>query len=868
MHESAPCKSMSQDVGTQTSCPAEFSSCNLHPEHPFTTAHLAEALAEGTRLLMAAPESTAPKRQQTTQLPAGIRATPWTLLTQSNIQLRLKPVVAMAGTQTEDMGLSDQPSDSTVGAAAASRHAPQGEPKSTSVSAAQLATSAALPMPSQPSYTTATSLPPVASARKNGKGVTPHQAPSSSRAANRQASRIKRSPNAHLMFQCQVGPFPYDTFAPAVPTSSCQPQTVDCLTPARPSNSEKRRRSSVSCLSPPLTTSALQPAADTAADHGQAATSAADPLEIQLAEAGTSCKSAITTCPPPGSAPPPVKKPSQAQPSMQAQGLAGNYNVACLHSSPQSDKATALTNASETSTTRRVNVFPSVHPDKADIKNSTDGAAASAAAAPKASHATPGSKAATAIKPALPDAPSMVSLSPQTIQASVAAYPASPAQEPAQRHGQDDAQTMINLASASPAQAASHHSLGRTLPGPKAPTTLLVPLALGPLPEPYQAADAPPGNHTQALPPFSPTHKAASSSQQGRQLVTATMTKGNPNAAAVAVCAKAATQTAPSSPSQVRARGKSHIQSQAQQQLEAPSTADALRSDLISTAGCHVTRRLVQHLLEPISQPVTGATACSQPTRGSAGGAGHTMAKGTQPSASKGRSSGHSQATEAGRTESAQAVCSSQPVQANKATDTEAASITSKGQVPNADHSKQANQSKQAGKDKHRLPELKAVAVKERQQSMPPVPTPTEKATQPKEASQKVTDAKLETKHASRAKAGKTRSILELNQSQTAPAVAVNLGSDRKKTGSSTAAGKCTVNTSTADTEKAHNSNNKVIASGASKPNGSVTESKESQPSALSASQAQSGFKRLRSDASAVASAPAKRPKVSHPVLY
>lgn len=867
MHESAECKSMSQDVGTQT-VHSEFSSCNLQPEHPFTTAHLAEALAEGTRLLMAAPESTAPMRQQITHLPAGLRAAPWTLLTQSNIQLRLRPVVAAAGTQTEDVGLSDQPSDSTIAAAAARHDAPQGGTKLKSVPAAQLAASAALPMPSQASYTTATPLPPAASATKKGKGkgITP----SSSRPANRQAPRHRRSPNAHLMFQCQVGAFPFDTFAPAIPASSCQPQTADCLTPARPSNLEKRRRSSVSCLSPPLTTSALQPAADTAADHGQAATSAADPLEIQFAEAGTSCKSASRPSSPAASAPGPVKKPSQVQASLQHPEPAGKKDIAGLHSSRQSDKATALTNASETSTTKRDNVFPSLHPRKADVKNSTDSAAASAAAAPKASSATPSSKAAAAINPALPDATPTVSLSPQTIQANVAAHPASTAQEPAQRHGQDDAQPTTHLVSASPAQAASHHSaaLGRTLPGPKAPTAVLVPLAPGSLRNPHQAANASPGNRTCALTPFSPAHKAAPSSKQGKQHMTATVTKGTPNAAVHAVCSKAATQTAPSSPSQVRTRGKSHIQSSAQQQLDSACTADALRSDLVSTAGCHVTRRLVQHLLEPISQPVAGARAGSQPTRGTAAGAGHSMAKGAQPPASKGRGSGHRQATEAGRTASAQALRSSQPSQANKATGTQAASITSKGQVPNADHSKQANHSKQAGKDKHRLLESKAVTVKERQQSMPPLSPPTAKATQPKEAAQKATDAM----HANRAK-GKTGSILELNQPQTAQAVAINLTSDRKKTGSSIAAGKqqtsavMTVNTSTADKEKAPHGSNKLTDSGGSKPHGSVTESKESQPAASSASQAQSGCKRLRSDASAAASAPAKRPKVSHPLL-
>lgn len=868
LHESA-CKGTSQDVGTQTDCPSEASSCNLHPEHPFRSAHPAEALAEGTRLLMATPDGSVTRHQHTTQLSAGLRAAPWTLLTQSNIQLRLKPLVAAAGTQTEDMRQSEEPSASTVATidiAIESGATPQAATKSASVSAAQLATSAALPRPPQTSFPRETD--PARAVSASRKAISHQQVPSPAKNA-RQASRYRRSPNAHLMFQCQVIPSPYATFAPG---NSCHLQSTACLTPAQASEL-KHKRSSMSCLSPSLTTSAPQPAADAVVGHGQAATPAADPLEIQLADPGASCKSAIRSIPPVGAAPGLVKKqPSQVQPPLEAQALSGNTKSACLPSPPQSYKELALASASRAKTTKDANVSPSVHPDKSDLNNNAAGAAVRAAAAPRASHAPPSSKAAAAIKPSQRDSTPTIRVSPQAMPANVVDYPASTVKEPAQRRGQGDAQPTTHLVFACPAQPASRHSaaLGGTLlapKAPKAPTAQLVPLAVGAPPGQHQAADTSPGKPAHAPAPDSSTHKTAASSQQTKEPITATMTQGTPNAT-VADCSKAAIQTAPSSPSQGGTRGKSQIESQAKQQLDPPCTADALRSDLISTAGCHVTRRLVQHLLEPISQPAAGARACSRTNKGTAGEAGHSMARAAQLLASKVRASGHSPAAEAGRAASgstAQANGSSQPPQATKATGAQA-STTSRGQVRNADHSRQAHQSKQAGKEKHNPPEPKAVSVKERQRSMPPLPSPTESAAQPKAAVQKATDASPEARHASRAKAAKTCSMLELKQQQTVPAAAINPATNRKKTGSSTVAGKQqapavkVVNTTAADKEKA-GSGSKVTACGASNPSWSVSESKESHPSSSSASKAQSSLKRLRLDA-AVASAPAKRPKV------
>ena len=883
-------KSSSQDVGTQTDSPAESSSCNLHLEHPFLSANSAEALAEGTRLLMAAPRGTF-TQQHITQLSAGLRAAPWTLLTRSNIQLRLKPMVAATGTQTEDLHHRDEPSTSTIARidiAPARRDTSQELTKSASVLAAQLATSrAAQPRPSQTFFATGLSMPPAISAAKTKTGACKMLSPP--RAA-RNASYHRLSPNAHLMFQCQVGALPYATFAPPWPLNSPKHQLADCSTPAR-IREQKYRLSSVSCVSPASTTHVAQPAADAASEHpglGQAAVTAAEPLEIQLSDAGRttlSCKSAGSSPSPLSSASGPVE---QWEPSLRAQALSGINSNACLRCLPQTAQEPALLNACAFSTGKPANISSPTPSRKTDTNNSKASAAGSAAAGPKASHETPGSKAAAAVDPVLTDATTTVSNSPDSMQANGLDSPVS-AQEPAQRHGQPTSQ----LASASPKQAASHPSvlpamLGRTASAPEAPRATspippLVPLAAGALQDQHHtAAAASASRPAPRLTPCSSPHKATACGQQGKQhnMPPLAATEGtpkastNPTAAAVAAaCPKAVMHSEPTPATQVRTRGKSQSVAEGKQlgspsPSTSPSTADALRTDLVSTAGCHVTRRLVQHLLEPVQQP---AKACSKPARGAAA---HSVA---QPPAckGKGRAVGQGQATQAGRGILAGAAASgsnaggvsySQPPQANKAS-AALASTKSKGKVSNAD------QSKQAGKDKHRPSDSKAVAIKERQQSTPPLPLPADKATKSKATTQKATDVKLGAKHASHPKAGKTRSILEPQQQMSATATAINSVTDNKKTGTSTAASEQqtaavnVVNSSTADKEKACISKN-VIGPGASRPaaviepGGSVSRSKELQPSYTSDSQAQSGLKRLRSDASA-ASVPAKKHKVN-----
>ena len=845
MHKT-PGKIESQDVGTQTEFPSDSSSSNTPLEPSFTSA---QALAEGTRLLMAAPGGTFPCHQHTMQLSPGLRTAPWTLLTQSNIQLRLKPLLAAAGTQTEAFGQSSEPTGSTVARinnAAASHDSPQTQPEPAPDSATQLAmSSAAQRVPSQICSATRASQMPVSPSKKK-PGAQKRLAPAIT--ARHASHYYKLSPNAHLMFQCQGGAVSYAL--PLLQNSpKCHP--TDCLTPIRSSETTDCRPSSVPCLSPAPTMTVPLPEPDAAIDHfsiGHAAVPAADPAEIQLPDANrstSSCKSAGSSLSPLTSASRPVEGPSKVQPSLKAQGTTG----ASLCRPLQPQAATTLPNAFTASTTKaaNVNIGSSGHSPTADNNNRAASAAtnpdADAAAGPKASHAMPDSKPAADVHPTPTDATVTVSASPHSM-GSVVDHPVSTAQMPAQSPGQDNTQLMTQLASSeAPAHAPSHPTaapamLGRTPSAPKAQK------ATRPVPVPKAGLSG----------ALQDQHQAVTAPDNPAPRLTASPIPDSAAVAATATSPKAAIRSEPKPPVQVRTGGKSPVDVEAKQQLGclSPSTADALRSDLVSTAGCHVTRRLVQHLLEPILPPAAdGAKACSLPARGVAVVAGRTMAKAAQLLACKGKGKAGSH---------------SQTPQANKASGA-LAPTGSRGKTPNAD------QGKQAGKDKHKPPAAMSAAVKEQKQSTPPLPAPADKPIKSKATTQKATDVKLESKHDSLPKAGKTRSMLELNQQQAAAASAITPVTDKKKAGSSTAAGKQpaadrnVVSSSTPDEHQA-GSSNKITAQGASKaaghkPSGSVSRSKESQPTYSSATQSQSGLKRLQSDASAAAP-PAKKHKASY----
>ena len=112
-------KRLSQSIGTQTDFAADVD-CSINPltqtqgRHPLLSANPAQALAEGTRLLLAtstAAAGTMTRRQQALvglhDSSASGKAAPWTLLTQASMQLKLRTPLATTSTQTEDALQSD-----------------------------------------------------------------------------------------------------------------------------------------------------------------------------------------------------------------------------------------------------------------------------------------------------------------------------------------------------------------------------------------------------------------------------------------------------------------------------------------------------------------------------------------------------------------------------------------------------------------------------------------------------------------------------------------------------------------------------------------------------------------------------------------
>lgn len=127
---------VSHSTGSQTDLPGPSgASADLHVQgrHPTPSATPAEASAEGTKLLRSASQAASQAashgimtRHQQAQMTssessAAIKAAPWTLLTQTNMRLKLKPQVATTATQTEDPVQSvaapasnDNPQDGSV----------------------------------------------------------------------------------------------------------------------------------------------------------------------------------------------------------------------------------------------------------------------------------------------------------------------------------------------------------------------------------------------------------------------------------------------------------------------------------------------------------------------------------------------------------------------------------------------------------------------------------------------------------------------------------------------------------------------------------------------------------------------------------
>ncbi len=112
-------KRLSQSIGTQTDFVGD-AGCNVNHltqmqgRHPSLSANPAQALAEGTRLLLATSRPAArtmTRRQQALvglhDSSASAKAAPWTLLTQASMQLKLRTPVASTATQTEDAVQSD-----------------------------------------------------------------------------------------------------------------------------------------------------------------------------------------------------------------------------------------------------------------------------------------------------------------------------------------------------------------------------------------------------------------------------------------------------------------------------------------------------------------------------------------------------------------------------------------------------------------------------------------------------------------------------------------------------------------------------------------------------------------------------------------
>ena len=862
------------------------------------SAHPAKALAEGTRLLMAGPQGPVTRRQgllaDNVELPTTVKVVPWTLLTQSNIQLRLKPAVAAAGTQTEDACQTDELS---VGTVAHIDSAVLGKAQGHCHLAGPLITdtSSHAVQPSQLRTNFAAAAEPVSIVSNKHSSQLQTFFPAKTARTPVQL-RYPQSPNAHMMFQSEVRKPPIVTFTPgpALPVPSNSPacprhQAIACLTPAR-TGEDSCRRSSLSSLSaaPAIGTPTL-PAAGIAAVNPSpphAAVSPTDPSEIQLTDAGmttSSCKSA-------SSAPSELesdlrrsKDPSEIQLTEEVPAPSHSNHRAGSRSKAHTAQARPVTLPSAANTNKAARLS-ALKPS--DIHSSKAGNAAGNAAMP--CYANPSSKAAAAAVTAAATAAvckSPISTYVQNPQVSVKDYAESATQTLAHSHSQHQpvcitqSAAQVASCSAGPDAAAGrsspHRSLKasssfplpteasealldqpRTEGGPLVCINASVPTSASSVPQAAdQAADTKQHGQQAVMQPLEANSLKPGTHSEAAATTTAAAAAGAKSTSSATVC------TGPHSGSPVKTRGKSQPAAEAEQQPGSAGTVDALRTDLISTAGCHVTRRLVQRLLEPVSRPAKRAAIT---VRGSS-------ARGSQPPASQ-KASSNSQANKAQRSLPAMShvkpASSNQLPEAPKAAGASAAA-DSQGKACSTE------QGKQVYRGKGRMPAAKDAVIKKQQQSMPPPATA--KASQSKPSTHKAATVRLAKVSVSLTPGSQSKGRADPTRSASYPykqSNATQAASDNDKADNSTAPGNSTdaaskpVTRSTAGRAPASSNDMTTqqggITSVAIKPSPSASDSRDSQPSYSSADQVQSGMKRQRSDASvAAASAPVKKPKVS-----
>lgn len=883
----------SQDVGTQTDfLPAQSSSTQHPAEQMLLAADPAKALAEGTRLLMSGLRGPVTRRQRlladNAELPTALKLVPWTLLTQSNIQLRLKPAVAAAGTQTEDACQTDEPSVGTIaqipsavtGFGKLQGHFDVAGPLTNHMSSPAV----------QPSHVR------TAFAAISNRHSSQLQSFSPAKPARSPIQhRYARSPNAHMMFQSEVRKPPVVTFTlqPPLALPSNSPidprhQATACLTPAKTGEHSCRRSSLSNVSAAPAADTPTLVAADIAAAKASATDAAVrptDPSEIQLTDTGmmsSSCKSASSAPSEADSVVRPSKDPSEIQLTEEALTPSRSQHRARA----QTGQATSVTFLPAANPNKAAELSTWNPSDSTDIHSSKAGDAAAIAARP--SGADPSSKAAAAVSAF---ATAAVCKSPNTDsvqgpQVTAGDHAESATQTPAHSHSQQQSdritEPVIQAAGRSSGSAAA---AGRRSPSQflKASSSLRVSTkkASEALPEQPRQEHSPHACIGSSAPiSASSVQQAADPKQSDQQDVMQPLDTDSPKPVAHPKAAAAITDaaagiesaslaticTVPQSSSQVRTRGKAQPAAEAEKQLGSPGTVDALRTDLVSTAGCHVTRRLVQHLLEPVSRPAKRAAS-------SLGG---SSGRAPQSQASKNKASSNSQALQANKAQRssapmshAKAASSSQVPDTPKASGPSAA-VDSKGKACSTE------QGKQADKGKGKLPAAKNVVIKKQQQSMPPPPA-TARANQSKPSTHKAATVRLARvsvsqtpESQSRGKADHTRSASDLHKQSTATKPAYN-NDKAGAAGNSTAPGTTTAMANkpgkSSKAGKAQASSNDMttqqdgVRPVAIKPSPS-NESKDLQPSYSSASQIQSSLKRQRSDASA-ASAPAKKHKVS-----
>ena len=827
-----------QDIGTQTkdSFMSDFS-C-MAAKHLGASADPATALAEGTRLLMAASRHLLTRHQHAltdnAQLTAAVQTAPWTLLTQSNIQLRLKPQVAAAGTQTEEVCQSDEPSDSTLAHidTASINHGSSERQHSMAQPVA------ALDPPLKRSCVPGDGLAPVVSHSNTSKHSPQLQIiPSAMTLRSASLHRRVRSPNAQFMFQSEQQVLPCATFEPEppqrLPPSLLSHQAGDCSTPVK-IHDTSCRRSSLTSLPPaadgptvPTTDSAIgkhsnSKAVSAVSNIKVAVPFAADPSEIQLTDAGmtsSSCKSASTSTFESSCA---VKGHSHLRPTADALAPSGRTerrDSARSQLLPRLDAVEVVTTVGANSIATARQSLGHVLTHSTDINSSKAVAAAEHTAA--LAELSLSSAAAAAVDAALAAATSGLPESSnihQGTQASPVDLPMPTAHKSThssrQSHAEQGPSQPSSKAGSRPSKPAARADQGLSPLAPKGTSPTLGQLAAAPAQQGPLLKEQPraPSSSTPAMLP-----EAAAA------------------AAADVTCTKDVASSSPPEQaqhhSQAKTRGKSQAAAPAKPQLGSPRTVDALRLDLMSTAGCHVTRRLVQRLLEPVSQTANSTGADPPKVSGTS----------AQPAPSKRKASRPKKVSQTHNLVGSSAANSSA-----KAADT-------------ATQSKPTTQKAAEAK----LPMASASQALHQ-------PAGTRKSDKTQSVSELHKQAGATKPTTDKKTAGHSTAADSSRLAPAKPALASkpiknSTAGKSKASGSTTALASTPVKSSTAGKSRA-NSGITVVqgcaAVAACKPSGSVSKGKDPQPSYSTAGQARSSLKREPSDASA-ASPPAKKPKVS-----